>query len=135
MKHIDKKVEEYRDNLIRITQIKKQMIDCEISWLAVREGLKLSQYDFQKLKSGELKEREKEILKMIELTPAYIINRDQKVKTFQKLLLEKGMTLKEFSEKNNLDTNKIYRALREMTVEKDIETERIIERALGVKVF
>ena len=84
---IEQKVEQYREKLIRITEIKKNLIDAEISLQKVMQELNLSQYEFKKLLNGELEEK------------------------------------------------KVYRALRGLNAERDLETEKGIERALNVRIF
>ena len=132
---IEQKVEQYREKLIRIIELKKKLIDSEISLQKVMIELNLSQYEFKKLLNGELEEREAEVLALCEKTLGYIKNRDKKVKTFQKLLLQRDLTLKDFCNKERLDEKKVYRALRGLNVERDIETERGIERALKTRIF
>lgn len=46
---IDKKVEEYRSNLLRIDKMKKALIDCEISLVSLKELLNLNIYEWRKL--------------------------------------------------------------------------------------
>ena len=91
---IEQKVEQYREKLIRITEIKKNLIDAEISLQKVMQELNLSQYEFKKLLNGELEEREAEVLALCDKVPAYVKNRDKRVKTFQKSLLLRDLTLK-----------------------------------------
>ena len=122
---IEQKVEQYRENLT----------DAEISLQKVMQELNLSQYEFKKLLNGELEEREAEVLALCEKTPGYIKNRDKKVKTFQKLLLQRDLTLKDFCKNERLDEKKVYRALRGLNAERDLETEKGIERALNVRIF
>ena len=130
---IEQKVEQYREKLIRITEIKKNLIDAEISLQKVMQELNLTQYEFKKLLNGELEERE--VLALCEKTPGYIKNRDKKVKTFQKLLLQRDLTLKDFCKNERLDEKKVYRALRGLNAERDLETEKGIERALNKRIF
>lgn len=132
---IVERTERYKNNLLRIAVLRKAMIDAEINWLDIREKLNLSQYDFRKLKSGELETRESEVWDLIESTPQTIIERDKTFKTFQKALIDRGFTLKELCEMAEVDKNRVYRALRKVTVERDIETEKKIEQVLGVQVF
>ena len=130
---IEQKVEQYREKLIRITEIKKNLIDAEISLQKVMQELNLSQYEFKKLLNGELEEREAEVLALCDKVPAYVKNRDKRVKTFQKSLLQRD--LKDFCKKEDLDEKKVYRALRGLNAERDLETEKGIERALNVRIF
>ena len=132
---IEQKVEQYREKLIRIIELKKKLIDSEISLQKVMIELNLSQYEFKKLLNGELEEREAEVIALCDKTPSFIKNRDKSLKTFQKILLQKDLTVKDFCNKERLDEKKVYRALRGLNVEKDIETERGIERALKTRIF
>lgn len=132
---IEQKVEQYREKLIRIIELKKKMIDSEVSLRKVMIELNLSQYEFKKLFDGELEEREAEVIALCDKIPAFIKNRDKSLKTFQKILLQKDLTVKDFCNKERLDEKKVYRALRGLNVERDIETERGIERALKTRIF
>ena len=138
---IEQKVEQYREKLIRITEIKKNLIDAEISLQKVMQELNLTQYEFKKLLNGELEEREAgttneaEVLALCDKVPAYVKNRDKRVKTFQKSLLQRDLTLKDFCKNERLDEKKVYRALRGLNAERDLETEKGIERALNVRIF
>lgn len=135
MSGVEKKVQEYKQKLIRINELKKKLIDCEMTWLTISEALNLTQYEYKKLIAGDLEEREAEIEALIERTPEHIKKRDKKAKTFQKLMLDKDITIKDFCKENNLDINKVYRALRDLPAERDIKLERTIEKALNVKIF
>ena len=132
---IEQKVEQYREKLIRIIELKKKMIDSEVSLRKVMLELNLSQYEFKKLFDGELEEREAEVIALCNKIPAFIKNRDRSLKTFQKILLQKDLTVKNFCNRERLDEKKVYRALRGLNVERDIETERGIERALKTRIF
>lgn len=132
---VERKVEQFRQKLIRINNIKKQLIDCEISWLTIKKALNLSLYDYRKLIVGDLEEREAEVLELINNTPEFIKNRERKAKTVQKIMLEREMTLKEFCQENKLDKNKVYRVLRDLPAERDEVLEKKIEKALNVKIF
>ena len=132
---IEQKVEQYREKLIRIIELKKKMIDSEVSLRKVMLELNLSQYEFKKLFDGDLEEREAEVIALCDKIPAFIKNRDRSLKTFQKILLQKDLTVKDFCNKEKLDEKKVYRALRGLNVERDIETERGIERALKTRIF
>ena len=59
MESVEKKVVEIRKNLLRIMDLKKKMIDCEVSWLQMIRMLELTQYEAIKFKNGELPEAEK----------------------------------------------------------------------------
>lgn len=135
MKGLETKVEEFRKKQERINNIKKQLIDAEISWLVVRQELKLSQYEYIKLKNGDLEAREKEMLKMIKRTPIHILNRNKETKEFKKMLIDRGIGIKQFCEENKINHDKLYRILRGTNVNRDHKTEKQIERALGAKVF
>ena len=41
MEAVEKKVTQIRDNLVRILNLRKEMVDCEISWLQMIRTLKL----------------------------------------------------------------------------------------------
>ena len=115
MESVEKKVVEIRKNLLRIMELKKKMIDCEISWLQMIKMLELTQYEAIKFKNGELPEAEKRALKILENTPKNIIERDNK--------------------KLGVDIDKIHRILREIPVNRDYEVENKIEKEMGVKIF
>lgn len=132
---VERKVEQFRQKLIRINNLKKQFIDCEMSWITVIEALNLSQYEYKKLMTGDLEEREAEVMALIEKTPEYIKNRDKVLKTFQKLLLDREITVKKFCKDNKVDVNRLYRVLRGLDAERDVKTEKTIEKALNAKIF
>ena len=132
---IEQKVEQYREKLIRIIELKKKMIDSEVSLRKVMIELNLSQYEFKKLFDGDLEEREAEVIALCDKIPAFIKNRDRSLKTFQKILLQKDLTVKDFCNRERLDEKKVYRALRGLNVERDVQTERGIERALKTRIF
>lgn len=135
MESVEKKVVEIRKNLLRIMDLKKKMIDCEVSWLQMIRMLELTQYEAIKFKNGELSEAEKRALKILENTPKNIIERDSKYKLFSKFLLEKGITATGFAKKLGVDIDKIHRILREIPVNRDYEIENKIEKEMGVKIF
>lgn len=132
---VERKVEQFRQKLIRINNIKKQLIDCEMSWITIIEALNLSQYEYKKLMTGDLEEREAEVMELIKKTPEYIKNRDKALKTFQKLLLDREITVKKFCKDNKVDVNRLYRVLRSLDAERDVKTEKTIEKALNAKIF
>lgn len=135
MSGIEEKVKRYRENLLRITELKKGLIDAEISLVSLRTILNLSLYEWKKLIEGELEEREVEVWKVINNTPKHIRNRDVIYKNFQKILLEKNIKVSEIAEALNIDINKIIRIVKRLNINRDIETEKRIEKFLGVKVF
>lgn len=135
MKALDKKVEEYRKKQLRLNDLKKKLIDAEISWITIVEVLKLSQYEFQKLKVGDLQEREKEVLELIKKTPKHILERDKGVKNFRKLMVDRGSSIKKFCEINKVDYSRLSRTLRGINANRDYEIEKQVEKALGRKVF
>lgn len=135
MKALDKKVEEYRKKQLRLNDLKKKLIDAEISWITIVEVLKLSQYEFQKLKAGDLQEREKEVLALIKKTPKHILERDKGVKNFRKLMVDRGSSIKKFCEINKVDYSRLSRTLRGINANRDYEIEKQVEKALGRKVF
>lgn len=135
MSGVEKKVEEYKQKLIRINNIKKQLIDCEITWLSIIEALELSFYEYRKLQAGDLEEREADVLEIINKTPDYIKNRRKKAKLFQKIMIDLGMTTKEFCDREKIDMYKLHRILRDIPTERDKAFEKKVERALKVKLF
>ena len=68
MESVEKKVIQIKQNLLRILELKKKMIDCEISWVQMVKLLNLTQYETFKFKNGELPKAEKEALKILEKT-------------------------------------------------------------------
>ena len=68
MSELEKKVERYRDNLFRMTELRKGLIDAEISLVSLRTALNLSSYDWKKLVNGELEEREPDVWDLIDKT-------------------------------------------------------------------
>lgn len=135
MEAVEKRVTQIRNNLLRILDLRKEMVDCEISWLQMIKELKLTQYEALKFKNGELPELEEEALKLLKKTPENIKNRDKKFKFFNKFLLEKGITATQFSKDVGVDIDKIHRILREIPVNRDLEAEKRIEEAIGEKIF
>lgn len=135
MSELEKKVEIYRENLLRITELKKGLIDAEISLVSLRTILNLSLYEWKKLIDGRLEEREAEVWKLIKNTPKHIKSRDTVYKHFQKILLEKNIKVSEIANALNIDINKIIRIVKRLNINRDIETEKKIEKFLGVKVF
>ncbi|MHD0318590.1 hypothetical protein [Fusobacterium sp. THCT1E2] len=135
MEAIEKKVQESRENLTRIFNLKKEMIKAEIKIALIKQELRLNNYDLRLLLRGELKERENELQEIINEIPEYIKNRDRAYKKFKIALLEKGLTMEDVVSATNIDINKIYRALRKANATRDVETERVLEKYLGVKVF
>lgn len=135
MEAVEKRVIQIRNNLLRILNLRKEMVDCEISWLQMIKALKLSQYEALKFKNGELPDLEQEALEILKKTPENIKNRDKKFKYFNKFLLEKGITATQFSKDVGVDIDKIHRILREIPVNRDLEAEKRIEEAIGEKIF
>lgn len=135
MKSVAERTEKYRKNALRILLLRKAMIEAEIDWLNIKQSLNLSQYELNKLKNGELEEREAEVWGMIDGTPVNIKSRDKTFKEFQKALLDRGLSLKEFCEMAEINVNKAYRVIRGEAVTKDVAAEKKIEETLGVKLF
>nr|DAP13804.1 MAG TPA: Stage III sporulation protein D [Caudoviricetes sp.] len=135
MEAVEKRVTQIRNNLLRILDLRKEMVDCEISWLQMIKALKLTQYEALKFKNGELPDLEQEALEILKKTPENIKNRDKKFKFFNKFLLEKGITATQFSKNVGVDIDKIHRILREIPVNRDLEAEKKIEEAIGEKIF
>ncbi|WP_294726138.1 hypothetical protein [uncultured Fusobacterium sp.] len=135
MSELEKKVERYRENLLRMLELKKGLIDAEISLVSLKLSLNLSAYEWKKLVNGQLEEREGEVWELIKNTPVHIKNRDKIYKHFQKTLLEKDIKISEIAEALDIDINKIIRIVKRLNINRDIETEKKIENFLGVKVF
>lgn len=135
MSEIERKVEEYRANLLRINEMKKGLIDAEISFVSVKDTLNLNVYEWRKLFKGELPSKEKEVWELINNTPEHILKRDKAYKGFQKVLIDKGITARQVSESLGIEINKVYRILRKINVNRDRELETKVEQYLGVKVF
>lgn len=135
MSELEKRVEAYRDNLFRMTELKKGLIDAEMTLASLKRALNLSLYDWKKLVNGELRERESEVWELINKTPDYIKDRDKEYKNFQKILLEKDTRLSDIAEALDIDINKIIRVVKRLNVNRDVETEKKIEEFLKVKVF
>ena len=135
MEAVEKRVTQIRNNLLRILDLRKEMVDCEISWLQMIKALKVTQYEALKFKNGELPDLEQEALEILKKTPENIKNRDKKFKFFNKFLLEKGITATQFSKNVGVDIDKIHRILREIPVNRDLEAEKKIEEAIGEKIF
>ena len=89
MEAVEKRVTQIRDNLVRILNLRKEMVDCEISWLQMIKALKLSQYEALKFKNGELPELEQEALKILKKTPENIKIEIKKFKFFNKIFVRK----------------------------------------------
>ena len=135
MSELERKVERYRENLLRMLELKKGLIDAEISLVSLKLSLNLSAYEWKKLVNGQLEEREGEVWELIKNTPAHIKNRDKVYKHFQKTLLEKDIKISEIAEALDIDINKIIRIVKRLNINRDIETEKKIENFLRVKVF
>ena len=121
---VEKKTEKFKENITRITELKKRLIEAEISLLDIKRMLNLSYYDWKKFLSGELREQERKV-------EEFIKNKDKELKEFQKLLLEKGLRIKDVENKTKLNRNKIYRVVRKEHKERDTAAEKIIERVIG----
>lgn len=133
--NVEKRVEGYRNNLKRINELKKQMIDAELTWVFIKDYLKLTQYEFTLLKDGKLKKKEEELLELIETTPAHIINRNKEMKEFQKALIDKGLKVSDVLESTKMTKNKLYRTLNNIRVEADKVAQRKIEEVVGIRIF
>ena len=132
---IDKKVEEYRSNLLRIDKMKKALIDCEISLVSLKELLELNIYEWRKLIHGELEEKEEKVWELINKTPNHIKERNKVAKDFKKALIDKGLTINEVSTELKIDLNKLYRMINNISTNRDYEAEKKVNEFLGVKVF
>ena len=56
---VEKKTEKFKENITRITELKKRLIEAEISLLDIKRMLNLSYYDWKKFLSGELRKKER----------------------------------------------------------------------------
>ena len=65
-----------------MTELRKGLIDAEISLVSLRTALNLSSYDWNKLDNGELEEREPDVWELIDKTPEHIKSRDKVYKHF-----------------------------------------------------
>ncbi|WP_306583918.1 hypothetical protein [Fusobacterium ulcerans] len=128
---VEKKTEKFKENITRITELKKRLIEAEISLLDIKRMLNLSYYDWKKFLSGELREQERKVEELIDKVPSFIKDKDKELKEFQKLLLEKGLRIKDVENKTKLNRNKIYRVIRKEHKERDTAAEKIIERVIG----
>lgn len=135
MQGLEKKVLEYKENLLRITELRAEMIDAEISLNLVKKELGLNNHELNKFVMGELQEKEEAVKKMIKEAPAEIIRRNKELKTFQKILLRKNIKLKEIEEALNVNRNKIYRVIRGEAQNRDRELEAKLEKYLDEKLF
>lgn len=135
MKGLETKVEEYRKKQERLNILKKKMIDAEISWLTIKQQLNLTQYEYLKLKNGDLEERESEVLEIINKISNKIIKRNSGTKRFKKILIDKGIRVNEFCKEHSINYYKLFRTLRGVNVSRDYETEKQVESALGRKIF
>lgn len=133
--NIQKRVEEYKNEIIRINHLKKKMIDAEISWTFARDYLELTQYEFILLRAGKLKEKEEILLELIETTPASILNRNKEMKEFQKALIDKGLKVSDVLKSTKMTKNKLYRTLNNIRIEPDRTAQKKIEEAVGIKIF
>lgn len=128
---VEKKTEKFKENITRIIELKKRLIEAEISLLDIKRLLNLSYYDWKKFLSGELIEQEKKVEELIDKVPSFIKDKDRELKEFQKILLEKGLRIKDVENKTKLNRNKIYRVVRKEHKERDTAAEKRIERVIG----
>lgn len=132
---IEKRVECYKNNLLRLNELKKKMIDAELTWIYIRDYLELTQYELTLLKSGNLRNKESEIWELIETTPLNIINRNKELKLFQKALIDKGLRVSDVLLLTKMTKNKLYRTLNKTRMEPDLDAQRKIEEVVGVSIF
>lgn len=135
MQGIEKKVLEYKENLLRATELRAKMVDAEISFNVLKKELGLTVHELRKLVTGELQDKEAAVEKLIENTPKTILNRDKEFKQFQKILLKKGITITELENELKVNRNKIYRTIRGENINRDRELERKLENLLDEKLF
>ncbi len=135
MQGIEKKVLEYKENLLRATELRAKMVDAEISFNILKKELGLTVHELRKLVTGELQDKEAAVEKLIKNTPKTILNRDKEFKQFQKILLKKGITITELENELKVNRNKIYRTIRGENINRDRELERKLENLLDEKLF
>ncbi|MHD0316716.1 hypothetical protein [Fusobacterium sp. THCT1E2] len=135
MQGIEKKVLEYKKNLLRATELRAKMVDAEISFNILKKELGLTVHELRKLVTGELQDKEVAVEKLIKNTPKTILNRDKEFKQFQKILLKKGIKITELEAELKVNRNKIYRTIRGENINRDRELEMKLEKLLDEKLF
>lgn len=135
MQGIEKKVLEYKENLLRATELRAKMVDAEINFNILKKELGLTVHELRKLVTGELQDKEAAVEKLIKNTPKTILNRDKEFKQFQKILLKKGITITELENELKVNRNKIYRTIRGENINRDRELEQKLENLLDEKLF
>lgn len=135
MQGIEKKVLEYKENLLRATELRGKMVDAEINFNILKKELGLTVHELRKLVAGELQDKEAEVEKLIKNTPKTIIERDKEFKHFQKILLKKGIKITELENILKVNRNKIYRTIRRENINRDRELEQRLENLLDEKLF
>lgn len=135
MQGIEKKVLEYKENLLRATELRAKMVDAEISFNILKKELGLTVHELRKLVTGELQDKEAAVEKLIKNTPKTILNRDKEFKQFQKILLKKGIKITELEAELKVNRNKIYRTIRGENINRDRELEMKLEKLLDEKLF
>ncbi|WP_304159724.1 hypothetical protein [Fusobacterium ulcerans] len=135
MQGIEKKVLEYKENLLRATELRAKMVDAEISFNILKKELGLTVHELRKLVTGELQDKEAAVEKLIKNTPKTILNRDKEFKQFQKILLKKGIKITELETELKVNRNKIYRTIRGENINRDRELEMKLEKLLDEKLF
>lgn len=133
--NVEKRVEGYRNNLTRLNELKKQMIDAELTWVFIKDYLKLTQYEFTLLREGKLIEKENEVWELIETTPSNILNRNKELKEFHKALIDKGMRVNDVLTLTRMTKNKLYRTLNNTRIEPDRIAQKAIEEVVGIRIF
>ena len=135
MQGIEKKVLEYKKNLLRATELRAKMVDAEISFNVLKKELGLTVHELRKLVTGELQDKEAAVEKLIKNTSKTILNRDKEFKQFQKILLKKGIKITELETELKVNRNKIYRTIRGENINRDRELEMKLEKLLDEKLF
>lgn len=135
MQGIEKKILEYKENLLRATELRAKMVDAEISFNILKKELGLTVHELRKLVTGELQDKEAAVEKLIKNTPKTILNRDKEFKQFQKILLKKGIKITELEAELKVNRNKIYRTIRGENINRDRELEMKLEKLLDEKLF
>lgn len=135
MQGIEKKVLEYKENLLRATELRGKMVDAEISFNILKKELGLTVHELRKLVAGELQDKEADVEKLIKNTPKVIMQRDKEFKHFQKILIKKGIKITELEDMLKTNRNKIYRTIRGENINRDRELEQKLENLLDEKLF
>jgi len=132
---ISRKLEETRKCTIRKIEIRKKMVDAELTFDQIREALNLTFGEEIRFRQGRLIEKEKEFEELVSSTDPRILKRDKEMKKFRKLMIEKGISMGELERRVGKERYAIYKAVRGVYAERPLELERKIEDVLGEKIF